>query len=312
MPNTAAGSSSSHARSSSNPFRNSPQHKSGVSSSSRPVGHTSPPSHGSPRTRNSPGGRTSPPSKFPDYREAAFGGETHRPRRSSEHPPPSYDAAVGSSSSGGGHRRRTSSLTARYPGDQSHKPLDIIRRDSRKAGKPHHLKKRSMQGPDTIDRLDPAIGGRAYHHEGPYDAASLARNRDPKHAPVAALETTNSEAIRATPQENVKDSIERHMPLDGTAVVPPGEPDRLGRTYDYEEGTDMMREAMNSEPGYKRYGGKVRNIALEISKLMLTSTCRTTTPKISRARARASVSTALSALTESTTTAASRCKTQLP
>lgn len=120
-----------------------------------------------------------------------------------------------------------------------------------------------MQGPDTIDRLDPAVGGRPYHHEGPYDAASLARNRDPKYAPVAALESTNSETIRATPQENVKDALERHKPLDGVAAVPPGQPDRLGRTYDYEEGTDMMREGFNGEPGYKRWGGKVRPDCIE-------------------------------------------------
>ena len=115
-----------------------------------------------------------------------------------------------------------------------------------------------MQGPDIIDRLDPAIGGRAYHHEGPYDAASLARNRDPKYAPVAALESTNAEAIRATPQENIRDALEKHKPLDGTAVVPPGEPDRLGRTYNYEEGPDMMREGYNGGPGYKQWSGKVR------------------------------------------------------
>ena len=119
-----------------------------------------------------------------------------------------------------------------------------------------------MQGPDIIDRLDPAIGGRAYHHEGPYDAASLARNRDPKYAPVAALETTNSEAIRATPQENIRDALEKHKPLDGVAAVPPGQPDRLGRTYDYEEGTDMMREGFNGGPGYKQWSGKVCTITM--------------------------------------------------
>lgn len=51
--------------------------------------------------------------------------------------------------------------------------------------------------------------------------------------------------------------MERHQPLDGVAVVPPGQPDRLGRTLNYEEGTDMMREGFNSEPGYKRWPGKV-------------------------------------------------------
>lgn len=252
MPDTKTGSSSSHARSSSNPYRNSPQSKSGVSSTANPIGQsTSPRGSGSPRIRDSPTSRTSPPTKFPEYREA---GSPRRQRTSSDAPPPTYDAVVGSSS--GGHRRRTSSLAQRYPGDESHKPLDIIRRDSRKANKPHHLKKRSIQGPDIIDRLDPAIGGRAYHHEGPYDAASLARNRDPKYAPVAALETTNSEAIRATPQENIRDALEKHKPLDGVAVVPPGQPDRLGRTYNYEEGTDMMREGFNGGPGYKQWSGK--------------------------------------------------------
>jgi hypothetical protein len=78
------------------------------------------------------------------------------------------------------------------------------------------------------------------------------------HAPVAALETTNAEALRATPQENVRDALEKHKPLDGVAIVPPGEPDRLGRTYNYEEGTDMMREGLNGEPGYKQWSGKVR------------------------------------------------------
>ena len=253
------GTSASHTRTSSNPYRNSPQAKSGASTSFNPIGQSTPPRHanGSPRIRDSPTSRGSPTTKFPDYREAALGSGTHRSRRSSENPPPTYDAVAGSSS--GGHRRRTSSLAQRYPGDESHKPLDIIRRDSRKASKPHHLKKRSMQGADIIDRLDPAIGGRPYHHEGPYDAASLARNRDPKYAPVAALETTNSEAIRATPQEAIKDSLDKHMPLDGTAVVPPGQADRLGRTYDYEEGTDMMREGFNGDPGYKQWSGKVRS-----------------------------------------------------
>lgn len=258
MPDTRTGSASSHARSSSNPYRSASQSKSGVSATANPIGQSTPPRHasgsGSPRFRDSPTGRASPPTKFPEYREA---GSPHRPRNSSDVAPPTYDAVAGSSS--GGHRRRTSSLAQRYPGDESHKPLDIIRRDSRKASKPHHLKKRSMQGPDIIDRLDPAIGGRAYHHEGPYDAASLARNRDPKYAPVAALETTNSEALRATPQENVRDALEKHKPLDGVAVVPPGQPDRLGRTYDYEEGEDMMREGVNGGPGYKQWSGKVQS-----------------------------------------------------
>ncbi|KAF1818926.1 uncharacterized protein K489DRAFT_326629 [Dissoconium aciculare CBS 342.82] len=157
---------------------------------------------------------------------------------------------------GARHHRRTSSLSARYPGDDSHKPLDIIRRDSQRAHRAPHLKKRHIPGADIIDRLDPAIGGRAYHHEGPYDAALLARNTSFESSPVAALETTNAEALKATPAENIKDAVERHMPLDGVAIVPPGVPDRFGRTYEYEEGADLLRENGGDGPGYKRWADK--------------------------------------------------------
>ena len=107
-----------------------------------------------------------------------------------------------------------------------------------------------------IDRLDPAIGGVAYHHEGPYDAALFARNRNDKHAPLKAIEDSNKEALKATPVENVKDSLERHQPLDGVAFVPPGHTDRFGRRYDYQEGADLMHEPASGDPGYKRWVGK--------------------------------------------------------
>jgi hypothetical protein len=139
----------------------------------------------------------------------------------------------------------------------SHQPLDIIRRDSKKAARSPHLNKRQLPGPDTIDRLDPAIAGIPYHHEGPYDAALMSRNRDPKNAPIAALQETNDEAIKATPQENIRDALDRHVPLDGVAIVPPGVPDRFGRTYEYEEGADLMHEDNPDGPGYKRWPGKV-------------------------------------------------------
>jgi hypothetical protein len=198
-----------------------------------------------------PVGRGSPPTAFPKLRDDPFSGYTDRPTNAGA--PPPYGGTAGPS------RRRGSSLRERYPGDDSHKPLDIIRKDSRKANRSPHLKKHSLQGADIIDRLDPALGGRPYHHEGPYDAASFARNRDPSTAPVAALKSTNEEALKATPRENVRDALERHKPLDGVAIVPPGQPDQLGRTYNYEEGTDMMREGLNTEPGYKRWPGKVCN-----------------------------------------------------
>ncbi|KAK0257445.1 hypothetical protein LTR91_019392 [Friedmanniomyces endolithicus] len=181
------------------------------------------------------------------HRAEAFG---DAPRRA-----PAYeDAMAGASSSGSGlGRRRTSSLKERFPGDESQNPLDVIRRASKKADRSPHLNKRHLPGPDVIDRLDPALGGRAYHHEGPYDAAGLAKNtKYDKYSPVAALQTTNEEALKATPRENIKDAVNRHKPLDGVAFVPPGMPDKFGRTYNYEEGTDMAGEP-GGDAGYKRW-----------------------------------------------------------
>ena len=108
-----------------------------------------------------------------------------------------------------------------------------------------------------IDRLDPTINKIPYHHEGPYDAASFARNNDPKNSPVAALQESNREALKATAPENIKDSLSKHKPLDGVALVPPGEPDKLGRRLDYEEGENEMLEGRPDGGAYKRYAGVV-------------------------------------------------------
>ncbi|CAI9625535.1 unnamed protein product [Alternaria burnsii] len=116
---------------------------------------------------------------------------------------------------------------------------------------PQSKRKKNFQGADVIDRLDKASFGR-YHHEGPYDAASIARNRDTKYSPLAAVKNSNEEALRATPRENIIDSVQRHRPLEGVAIVPPGMADRFGRVLDYEEGADLQRE-----PGgdYRRWPG---------------------------------------------------------
>lgn len=209
------------------------------------------------RTSNSKSGSTSSP--FPAYRDEAFGGMDPTRRRSGDqrrsgdlarHSRENSDAVAGAS------RRRGSSLKERYPGDNSNQPLEVLRRDSKKAHRSPHLRKQHQPGADMIDRLDPAIGAKAYHHEGPYDAALMARNTNPKSAPLAAVERSNEEAIRATPKEHIKDALESHRPLDGVADVPPGMPDQFGRVYNYEEGTDMMREGPMSGPGYKRWPGK--------------------------------------------------------
>ncbi|GAB7347402.1 hypothetical protein MBLNU459_g4328t1 [Dothideomycetes sp. NU459] len=227
--------------SSTNPYR-----KSSVDSRTGGAAHVR---QASREVSGSPGGSPRP---FPKYREAAFAGLNEAPRRTSgEHGKlPSYEQAAA-----GPSRRRGSSLKERFPGDDSNKPLDIIRRDSKKAHRSPHLRKQHIPGADSIDRLDPTFSRMPYHHEGPYDAALLARNTNYESSPVAALADSNREALKATPAENIKEALERHKPLDGVAIVPPGERDRLGRVYNYEEGTDMMREN-NPEGGpYKQWPG---------------------------------------------------------
>ncbi|KAF2259091.1 hypothetical protein CC78DRAFT_83426 [Lojkania enalia] len=197
--------------------------------------YPSPPNSASPRRDH-----------FSNYRSEVFGSLNEgRPRRSSQ--PNSSSAPLENN----GGIRRNSSLRERFPGDMSHRPLDTIRKDTKTAHRAHHLRKRNFNGADTIDRLDKSMGV-SYHHEGPYDAANMSRNMSWKHSPIAAVQGSNEEALRATPRENILDAIERHRPLEGTANIPPGIPDRFGRVLDYEEGADLQRE-----PGgdYRRWPG---------------------------------------------------------
>ena len=154
----------------------------------------------------------------------------------------------------------------------SHRPLDLIRKESLRAHRSRHLRKAQHSGSDSIDRLDDSVLG-SYHHEGPYDAASMAKNRDPKAAPLGAVSGSNAEALKATPREKVSDSIRQHRPLDGTAFVPPGYPGPDGRIMQYEEGTDMMRFGGNE---YKRWEGLVSSLK-HLSALGHANTIRPTT-----------------------------------
>lgn len=181
---------------------------------------------------------------FPDHRKEAFASLSHgRPRRASQPASSNIPKKETGLTRGG-------SLRERYPGDMSHRPLDTIRKDTKTAHRAHHLRKKNFQGADVIDRLDKT--SLSYHHEGPYDAANMSRNISWKHSPVAAVADSNEEALKATPRENIIDAVTRHRPLEGTATVPPGIPDRFGRVYEYEEGADLMRE-----PGgdYRRWPG---------------------------------------------------------
>ncbi|KAL2023633.1 hypothetical protein VTK56DRAFT_1790 [Thermocarpiscus australiensis] len=154
--------------------------------------------------------------------------------------------------------RRAGSLKERYPGDMSHRPLDMLKRDQRAADlAPHLHNHRRHQPRDTIDSLDLTgpIAGVPYHHEGPFDATLKARNVDKKYAPVEAVKDTNMEALKATPAEYLQDSLIQHVPLQGTAIIPPGMKDFGGRTMEYEEGADLMRESDAPGGAYKRWEG---------------------------------------------------------
>jgi hypothetical protein len=117
----------------------------------------------------------------------------------------------------------------------------MLRREHRAADRAPHLHNVHRKQPsDTIDKLDES-GPIPHHHEGPFDAASQARNRGKARAPVDAVKDSNMEALKATPKEYIQDSTYKHVPLQGTAVVPPGLRDMSGNIMDYVEGTDMNR-----------------------------------------------------------------------
>ena len=215
-------------------------------------------------------------SHFPNAQESSSSHDERAPRESSDG---RLSSEVATSSvnrlssdmpessarpSGEGRRPRGSSLTARFPGDQTHKPLDIIRKESKKAHRAPHLRKDRHIGADSIDRLA-AIGG-SYHHSGPYDPASLGRNWKRAEGPVDALSSTNEEALKATPQEKVLDSIRRHRPLDGVAMTAPGMPDPAGRILQYEEGSNMM---IANGGNFKRWEGRVSSTSCFVTHMII-------------------------------------------
>ena len=229
-------------RSSNNPYRN------GNRSSN---GYPTPPQSASPRKdRFSHGSEP-----FPDF-DGSYASKRQSVDQASTQIPTSTGGQA--STTTGNNRRRTSSLNQRYPGDQTHRPLDMLMEDNKKANRAPHLRKKHLVGADRIDRLDNLIA--PYHHEGPYDATLLARNTSYTNSPVEAVSTSNEEALKATPRELIKDSVEKHRPLDGTAMVPPGMADRYGNTYNYQEGTDMMIENNPEGGAYKRWPGVVRSL----------------------------------------------------
>lgn len=218
----------------SNPFRD---------TASGPAAYPSPPNSASPRQ-----------SRFA-HRPGAFGDYSPTQRRPSSANRPSGEFPTSSASSSLHDvpigRQRGSSLTSRFPGDTSDRPLAMLRAEARRAHRAPHLHKSHLPGADSIDRLD-NVTGQAFHHDGPFDATLMARNASFLTSPVEAVAGTNEAALRATPRERVLDSIRRHRPLDGVAATPSGWRDPMGRVLHYDEGADLMAEA-----GFRRIPGHV-------------------------------------------------------
>ncbi|KAI1077378.1 hypothetical protein F5B20DRAFT_552255 [Whalleya microplaca] len=135
----------------------------------------------------------------------------------------------------------------------SDRPLDEIRRATKAANRTPHLRKKNIAHPDIVDALDETGIGGYYHHDGPYDATLASRNKDKRYAPLEAVKYGNMEALKATPHEYVQDSLSRHVPLQGTAIIPPGHEDWNGNRMEYEEGDDLMRDPDAPGGPYKRW-----------------------------------------------------------
>jgi hypothetical protein len=90
-----------------------------------------------------------------------------------------------------------------------------------------------------------------------------AKNTNKMYSPVEAVKDTNIEALKATPVEFLKDSLDKHVPLQGTAIVPPGMKDMGGRTMNYQEGADLMREKDAPGGAYKRWDHIVRLLKMK-------------------------------------------------
>ena len=164
--------------------------------------------------------------------------------------------------------RRGGSLRERYPGDMSHRPLDMIKREHRAADRAPHLHTHRRQQPsDPIDSLDHTgpIPEATYHHDGPFDPTMKSRNTNKLYSPIEAVKDTNIEALKATPAEFLMDSLDKHVPLQGTAVVPPGMQDMSGRKMEYQEGADLMREKDAAGGAYKRWDHVVRTPVSQIA-----------------------------------------------
>ena len=91
--------------------------------------------------------------------------------------------------------------------------------------KQHHRRKAPKRMPlDTIDIMDDSVPPNLLrHHSGPFDAVAKSMYLSENKNPLAALEHSTQEVLEATPDVSIQDAIERHMPLQNTAIMEPGQ-----------------------------------------------------------------------------------------
>jgi len=122
------------------------------------------------------------------------------------------------------------------PPAYSHSPEgQVHRHHHHSAHRPHRP---AELPPDIIDRLDDSVPpSLVRHHSGPFDPVTRSAYLPTKQSPLAALAHSNEEALKATPETSIRDSLNKHVPLQNTAVVPPGEPipGAPEETLDYKE-----------------------------------------------------------------------------
>jgi hypothetical protein len=164
------------------------------------------------------------------------------PQNWKENNPYRGSVTSGNSSTGTGTQRSRSSSarqssrgTRPRPHAPRHSSADVVQQ--RRPRKVSHI-----PGPDTIDRLGTVVGT-PYHLDGPYEA-TLAARQIPGRAPVDALKESNAATLAATPAASIRDCLEHHYPLQGTAMFPPG----AGGLAEYEEYDVMVRDG-----NYKRW-----------------------------------------------------------
>jgi hypothetical protein len=86
-------------------------------------------------------------------------------------------------------------------------------------------KPRKTLPPDVIDLMDNTIPpSLTRHHSGPFDAVTKSAYLPKDKSPLAALQYSTEQVLKATPEISIRDSVNQHVPLQNTAVSAPGQP----------------------------------------------------------------------------------------